>query len=92
MRFIKYNITKGKSVSGSSVSGSSGITAPTVDLSDVYSRFSEDETRIGTLENQVNQLNSVANGLESKYLRKDKSDNTDYTLSIGTALSNSFVS
>lgn len=93
MRFIKYNITKGKSASNSySGQAASASNNSTIDLSGVYSRMSEDEDMISQLNVQVNQLNNVASGLESKYLRKDKSDNTDYTLSIGTALSNSFVS
>lgn len=90
MRFIKYNITKGKS--SSSASPITVYNNPTVDLSGVYSRMSEDEAAISELNRQVAQLNDVANGLESKYLRKDKSDSTDYTLTIGNARSDSFVS
>lgn len=90
MRFIKYNITKGKSAVNTNVTTT--INNPTVDLSGVYSRLSEDEAAISELNRQVTQLNSITNGLDNKYLRKDKSDNTDYTLTIGTARSNSFVS
>lgn len=88
MRFIKHNITKGKSINNAITP----ISNPTVDLSGVYSRLSEDEAVISGLNIQVAHLNDVTNGLESKYLRKDKSDTTDYTLSIGTARSNNFVS
>ena len=90
MRFIKYNKTKGKSVSGGNTVTT--VNNPTVDLSGVYARLNEDEATISELNRQVTYLNNVANGLESKYLRKDKSDNTDYTLTIGTARSDNFVS
>lgn len=93
MRFIKYNITKGKSARNNTTSTSSTtVYNPTVDLSGVYSRLSEDETIINDLNRQVSYLNNIASGLDNKYLRKDKSDNTDYTLTIGTARSNGFVS
>lgn len=91
MRFIKYNITKGKS-SNTATKPTVTVSTPAVDLSGVYSRMSEDEAAISELNKQVAQLNEVTNGLESKYLRKDKSDNTDYDLAIGTAISDSFVS
>ena len=90
MRFIKYNITKGKS--SSSASPITVYNNPTVDLSGVYSRMSEDEAAISELNRQVAQLNDVANGLESKYLRKDRSDSTDHTLTMGTGRSYGFVS
>lgn len=91
MRFTKYNITKGKSV-GNSNSVTTAVNTPTVDLNSVYARLSEDETAINELNSQVALLNAVANGLESKYLRKDKADSTEYTLTIGNARSDSFVS
>lgn len=93
MRFIKYNITKGKSASTLN-SGQTAMTVnnPTVDLSGIYTRLNEDETMISELNRQVTLLNSIASGLESKYLRKDKSDSTDYTLTIGNARSDRFVS
>lgn len=90
MRFIKFNITKGKSVGSNNAATT--VNNPTVDLSSVYARLNEDEATINELNGQVTLLNNVVNDLESKYLRKDKSDNTDYTLTIGTARSNSFVS
>ena len=92
MRFIKYNITKGKSAGSNSTVAVATVNNPTVDLSSVYARLNEDEATINELNRQVTLLNDVANGLESKYLRKDKSDATDYTLSMGNARSNSFVS
>ena len=83
MRFIKYNITKGKSASGNTTSRPSAIShTPTVDLSGVYSRISEDEAAISELNRQIIQLNNIANGLESKYLRKDKNENTDYIITM----------
>ena len=91
MRFTKYNITKGKSVSNP-MSVAATVNTPTVDLSSVYARLSEDEATINELNSQVALLNGVANELESKYLRKDKSDNTDYTLSMGNARSARFIS
>lgn len=93
MRFIKYNITKGKSSSsGTGSKPTATVYTPTVDLSGVYSRMSEDEASISELNRQVTQLNNITSGLDNKYLRKDKSDNTDYILAIGTARSNNFVS
>ena len=93
MRFIKYNITKGKSSSsGTGSKPTATVYTPTVDLSGVYSRMSEDEAAISELNRQVAQLNNVANGLESKYLRKDRSDSTDHTLTMGTGRSYGFVS
>lgn len=91
MRFIKYNITKGKSAVNTNVTTT--VNNPTVDLSGVYSRLSENEVAIGDISRQITQLNNLVNGLDSKYLRKDKSDdNSFYTLSIGNARSDSFVS
>ena len=86
MRFIKYNITKEKSAVNTNVTTT--VNNPTVDLSGVYSRLSEDEVAISEINRQVTQLNSLVNGLDGKYLRKDKSDdNSFYTLSIGNARS-----
>ncbi|MBQ6166953.1 MAG: hypothetical protein IJK41_05955 [Muribaculaceae bacterium] len=90
MRFTKHNITKGKSAN--SATTTTTVSNPTVDLSGVYSRMGEDEARIGTLENQVEQLNTTTSGLDNKYLRKDKTDSTEYTLTMGKAKSNYFVS
>lgn len=92
MRFIKYNITKGKSSSGTGAKPTATVQTPTVDLSGVYSRMSEDEAAISELNRQIAQLNDVANGLESKYLRKDRSDSTDHILTMGTGRSFGFVS
>lgn len=93
MRFIKYNITKGKSSSsGTGSKPTATVYTPTVDLSGVYSRMSEDEAAISELNRQIAQLNDVANGLESKYLRKDRSDSTDHILTMGTGRSFGFVS
>ena len=93
MKFIKYNLTKGKSAkSGITSSINTTLNNPTVDLSGIYSRLNDNEASISELNRQVSWLNNIANGLDNKYLRKDKGDNTDYTLSIGTARSNNFVS
>lgn len=93
MRLIKYNISKGTKASNSNTATSyQAVSNSTVDLSSVYSRLNDDEATIGELNRQVTQLNNITSGLDNKYLRKDKSDNTDYTLTIGTARSNNFVS
>jgi hypothetical protein len=93
MKLIKYNICKGtKAGNSNATTTNQAANNSTVDLSRVYARLNDDEAAINELNRQVIHLNNVANELESKYLRKDKSDITDYTLTIGTARSNSFVS
>ena len=54
MRFIKYNITKGKSSSsGTGSKPTATVYTPTVDLSGVYSRLNDDEASISELNRQV---------------------------------------
>lgn len=86
MKFIKYNIGKGAR------SNTSSSTVATVDLSGVYSRLNENNATIGDLNGQVADLNNLVSGLDNKYLRKDKTDSTDYTLTMGKARSNTFLS
>lgn len=93
MRLIKYNISKGTKVSNSNATTNYQVVGnSTVDLSSVYSRLNDDEASISELNRQVTQLNNITSGLDNKYLRKDKADNTDYTLTMGIARSGRFVS
>ena len=94
MRFTKYNTIKG---SGSSTSNGATVAvsssnSPSVDLSGVYQMIDENNTKIAQQAAQINSLNAIVGGLESKYLRKDRSDSTDHILTIGAARSDSFVS
>ena len=94
MRFTKYNTTKG---GGSSASNGATITvnssnSTSVDLSGVYQMIDESNTKIAQQAEQINSLNAIVGGLDSKYLRKDRNDSTNHILTMGAALSNSFVS